>query len=361
VKIAVTGSQGFIAWHTRCAARARWGGDLIAVDEAAFNDPEQMAQTLAQADAVIHLAGVNRASSDAEVAEVNPWLARQLAAALRERPIPVVYGNSIHSDGDTVFGVAKREAAQILVDSGAPVVNVVLPNIFGEHGQPHYNSVVATFSHLIARGEQPNLVDDKQLPLLHVQRAASLLLDQALEPTVGRVDVAGRLTWVSDVLARLQTMANAYRTGVLPDLSDPFTRDLFNTYRSYTFPDQFPIHPPVNSDPRGGLVEAVKAHGGQTQVFYSSTNPGYTRGQHYHLHKVERFLVLAGEATIRLRKLFSSDVVEFPVSGDRPAIIDMPTMWVHSITNTGSRDVTTLFYADELFDPARPDTYPEEV
>ncbi len=360
MKIAVTGPDGFIAWHTRCAARARWGGDLVGLGPAEFADVEVLQARLADVDAVIHLAGVNRASDDAQIAEVNPWLARQLVSALAGRDVPVVYGNSIHSMGDSVFGIAKREAAEIL-SANLPTVDVVLPNIFGEQGQPHYNSVVATFSHLIARGEQPTLVDDKQLPLLHVQQAAALLLDHAVAPEPGRIEVPGRLTWVSEVLERLQTIAADYRTGLLPDLSDPFTRDLFNTYRGYTFPEQFPIFPQVNSDPRGGLVEAVKASGGQSQVFYSSTNPGFTRGQHYHLRKVERFLVVAGQAQIRLRKLFSDEVVAFDVTGERPAIIDMPTMWVHSITNTGSGELTTLFYADELYDPERPDTYPEEV
>ena len=133
--------------------------------------------------------------------------------------------------------------------SGAPVVDVVMPNIFGEHGVPHYNSVVATFSHLIARGETPTLVDDKELPLVHVQRVADVLLDQALAPTSGSLPVEGtpaagqRRRWRGCRRSRPTTAP-----GVLPDLADPFTRDLFNTYRAATFPEQWPIHPPVNSD-----------------------------------------------------------------------------------------------------------------
>lgn len=366
MKVAVTGPDGFIAWHTRAAARARSGADLIGIDRADFDDPALMAQKLAQADAVIHLAGVNRAADDV-IARSNPWLAEQLVEGLRlaGSTIPVIHGNSIHANGDSVFGVSKRAAAEIFdrwgQRSGAPVVDVVLPNIFGEYGRPRYNSVVATFSHMLARGEEPSLVDDKQLPLLHVQRAAEILLDQAAGPTPGRLDVQGRLTWVSDVLERLRVMASDYTTGILPDLSDPFTRDLFNTYRGYTFPDLFPILTPLHADERGALAEAVKAHGGPSQVFYSTTRPGFTRGQHFHLRKVERFLVVSGQGRIDLRKLFSDEVVSFDVDGQRPAIVDMPTMWVHSITNVGTQDLTTLFYADEIYDPERPDTYPEEV
>ena len=170
-----------------------------------------------------------------------------------------------------------------------------------------------------------------------------------------------RRRWCSAVWLACPGYSCRLRDGILPDLSDPFTKSLFNTYRAATFPGLFPIHPPRHSDPRGALVEAVKAGGGQTQAFYSTTRPGFTRGQHYHRHKVERFLVLSGEAEIRLRKLFSDEVVTFPVSGDVPAMIDMPTSWVHSITNTGAQDLVTLFYADEIFDPADPDTFPEEV
>ncbi|MGV1004081.1 MAG: NAD-dependent epimerase/dehydratase family protein [Candidatus Nanopelagicales bacterium] len=366
-RIAVTGAAGFIGWHVRCAIRSRWGGDAIALDIAEFADPELLARELAQADAVIHLAGVNRAPSDDEVAAANPALAQQLVTALEAagRVIPVIYGNSIHSLGDSVFGRAKRAAAGILFAwgerVGAPVVDVVMPNIFGEHGRPNYNSVVATFVHTIAAGGQPRVVDDKELPLIHVQRIAALLIDQAVNPTPGALSVAATAATVSQVAAELSAMAADYRTGILPDLDDPFTRELFNTYRAATFPHSWPIHPAPSSDPRGVLFEAVKARGGQAQVFYSATNPGFTRGQHYHLGKVERFLVLRGQAEIRLRRLFTDEVVTFPVSGDRPAIIDMPTMWAHSITNTGADELITLFYADELFDPARPDTYPEEV
>ena len=105
----------------------------------------------------------------------------------------------------------------------------------------------------------------------------------------------------------------------------------------------------------------MKGLGGQSQVFYSTTNPGFTRGQHWHRHKVERFLVLSGSGEIRLRKLLTDELVSFAVSGHRPAIVDMPTFWVHSITNTGTDPLVTLFFADEVYDPANPDTIPEDV
>jgi UDP-2-acetamido-2,6-beta-L-arabino-hexul-4-ose reductase len=366
-RIAVTGPDGFVAWHVRCAARARWGGDLVGIGQDEFAAPGTLDAALAGVDAVIHLAGVNRAADPAEIERTNPWLAAQLVASLRrvDRAVPVVYGNSIHALGDTVFGVSKRRAAEILGtwgdEVGVPVVDVLMPNLFGEHGLPNYNSVVATFCHALAAGGQPAVVDDKELPLLHVGTAADRLLDLARSPEPGQVVLQGRSTWVSELAGQLCAIAADYRTGRLPDLSDPFTKALFNTYRSATFPAHFPIHPTPADDPRGRLVEAVKGLGGQAQVFYSTTNPGFTRGQHWHRHKVERFLVLSGSGEIRLRKLFTDEVVAFPVSGDVPAIVDMPTGWVHAISNTGTDDLVTLFFADEVYDPANPDTIPEDV
>ena len=367
MRVAVTGPDGFIAWHTRAMIHSESGGDAIHIGRSAFADSAAMDAALADADAVIHLAGVNRASTDTEIAEVNPRLAQKLVDGLRraDRQIPVVYGNSIHSDGDTVFGEAKRQAAHILTEfgnaTGTPIVDVVLPNIFGEHGRPFYNSVVATFCHQLALGETPEIQVDRELPLLHVQRAARELLAATQVGQSKQIRPEGTVRSVTGLLSELVPMRDAYRTGDLPDLSEPFTRDLFNTYRAYTFPGSWPIFTPVRADQRGDLYEAVKASGGETQVFFSTTRPGFTRGQHFHLHKVERFIVLRGEGVIRLRKLFTDEIVEFPVSGDRPAILDMPTMWVHSITNTGDEDLVTLFYADEVFDPANPDTFPEDV
>ena len=366
-RIAITGPDGFVAWHVRCAARARWGGDLVGLGIDEFADPAILDAGLADVDAVIHLAGVNRDPDPREIERTNPWLAEQLVASLRRlgKVVPIVYGNSIHSRGDSVFGVSKRRAAEILTawgaETGAPVADVLMPNLFGEHGVPNYNSVVATFCHAIARGQTPSVVDDKELPLHYVGDAADRLLDLVVTPAAGQVELEGRQTWVSDLATRLTTIAADYESGRLPDLSEPFTKQLFNTYRAATFPEHFPIRPQPAEDPRGRLVEAVKGLGGQVQVFYSSTNPGFTRGQHWHRHKVERFLVLSGTGLIRLRKLFTSEVVEFPVTGEHPGIVDMPTFWAHSITNVGSEPLVTLFFADELFDPANPDTIPEEV
>lgn len=364
VNIAVTGPNGFLAWHLRCAVRALHDCDVTLIGRPEFEDRERMAKALEGVDAVIHLAGLNRGASDDEIERVNVELAETLARSIAEsgRGIPVVFANSVHVDGDSAFGRSKAQAAEVLrQQTGGPVADVILPNIFGEHGRPDYNSFVATFCSVIANGQTPHIVEDRDINLLHAQDAAESLLSLAVSASEGETRIDGTATTVRSVLTQLEAIADGYRTGQLPDLGDKFTQDLFNTYRSFTFPDQFPVYPDAMSDPRGRLVEGVRAFGGQAQVFFSSTKPGQTRGEHFHLRKVERFIVLQGTADIQLRRLFTDEVVTFRVSGLKPAIIDMPTMWAHSITNVGDQDLLTLFYADQVFNPQSPDTYREQV
>jgi UDP-2-acetamido-2,6-beta-L-arabino-hexul-4-ose reductase len=362
VKVAITGPDGFLAWHVRCALSARQPNDVVKIGRAEFENADLMDLALSDVDSVIHLAGVNR-GTDEDIIKTNPLLAQRLVEGLIRsgRSIAVVHGNSIHSSGDSVFGKSKARVMEIFRDheqaGGGPFVDVILPNIFGEHGRPFYNSVVANFCHQLAVGEIPVIDVDRQLNLVHAQTAAAILLDAAFDPVKPEIFLDGKVLFVSEVLAELRAISERYTDGRLPDLSDSFTRDLFNTYRSYTFPAMWPILPTKHSDARGELVEAVRGAGGETQVFFSSTKPGFTRGDHFHLRKVERFLVLQGQASIKLRRLFTSEVIDFPVSGETPAILDMPTLWTHSITNTGDQDLLTLFYADDEYNPADPDTY----
>jgi UDP-2-acetamido-2,6-beta-L-arabino-hexul-4-ose reductase len=366
VRLAVTGSQGFLGWHLRCAAKAQ-GDEVVAIDRAVLADPARVEDAVREVDAVLHLAGVNRDEPDA-LRDVNLLLAKDLTAAMDRaevRPV-VVYANSIQSGNGTPFGDGKQAAAEHFArwgqTAGATVSDVLLPNLFGEHGRPHYNSVVATFCHQLATGGEPVIDTDRELPLLHAQDAVDVLLDLAATATASAaIRPAGTVLTVSAVLEVLTEFRDAYATGDIPDIADPLRTALFNTYRSFTFPALFPIHPTLREDARGRLFEAVRAGGGQAHVFVSTSRPGAVRGEHFHRRKVERFLVLRGTAEIALRRLFDDEIVRFEVSGDDPAVVDMPTMWAHSITNTGDDELMTMFWANEILDPQRPDTYPEPV
>lgn len=362
MRIAITGAHGFLGWHLSCRLLATRGIEAVRLGRTELADPALLAGALADVDVVVHVAGVNRADTDDEVEERNPWLAERLDTALGYRPVHLVYANSVQRDLDNAYGRGKRRAAEILRRRAGTMTDVLLPNLFGEHGRPAYNSFVATFAHQVAHGHGPTVSGDREIDLLHAQDAAEALLQAAESSTDDEVRPAGEPHDISEVASLLAAFHEIYATrGEIPDLTRAFARDLFNTYRACLFPHGYPLHPGTHADTRGELVETVRSHGGTGQSFVSSTVPGAVRGDHYHLRKVERFMVVRGEAEIALRRLFHDEVVRFRVSGDKPGFVDMPTMWSHHIRNVGGDDAITVFWADQLLDPEAPDQFPLAV
>lgn len=361
--IAVTGARGFLGWHLRAALQE--SGTPVAI--VPVGDAFDLAQATASVDGrdrAIHIAGVNR-GTDEEVTAGNVGFAEQIASALRAAPTPppvVVYANSTQSTNGSVYGESKARGAEILAaaasDVGAEFLDVRLPNLFGEHGRPFYNAVTATFSHLVASGRSPQVENDKELTLLHAQNAADVLTGAA---PLSALDGLQETETVSGLLARLSGYAQVYSRGEIPNVAGDFDRDLFNTYRSYTFPEQSPIDLARHADPRGSFFEIIRSHGGPGQSSFSTTVRDITRGDHYHRRKIERFTVLQGRARISLRRLYSEEVVSFDVSGDAPGAVDMPTMWAHNITNIGDEVLYTSFWTNDIFDPQNPDTIAEVV
>jgi UDP-2-acetamido-2,6-beta-L-arabino-hexul-4-ose reductase len=363
--IAVTGIEGFLGWHTRVHFHARPEWEVLGITRSDFNDPGRLAEAVRHADVVLHLAGMNR-GADEEIERTNVALTSEMMAACdraRVRP-QMILANSTHCDRPTAYGRSKRRSADLLTHwaskHGAIFTNMVIPNVFGEGGRPFYNSVVATFCHQLASGEEPKILQDGHLELVHAQAVIGGVESAIEQRVAGDVPLSGFSLTVAECLKKLMDFDRCYRGNLIPLLTAGIDLDLFNTYRSFLYPRHYPVRLPLHCDVRGDLFEAVKSLNGG-QCFISTTRPGVTRGHHYHAKKVERFLVLSGQAVIRIRKLFTKEVIEFKVSGSEPQYVDMPTFCTHSITNTGAGDLTTLFWAHELFDPQRPDTIREPV
>lgn len=362
MKVVVTGAQGFLGWHTRVRLRALTDHEVVMAHRDNWDDLESI---VAGADAVVHIAGVNRAATEAEVSEGNIELATDLITAVRSAGSTprIVFANSIQAGNGSPYGNGKERASKLLSNFAKEIrvrfVDVHLPNLFGEHGRPDYNSFVATFVQAVITGNMPDIVD-REVNVLHVQHAAEALIE-ALTSHEERLQPQGTRTSVQEVYDILAAQKATYATGDVPPLGSDLELDLFNTLRASLFPAAYPIPLTVNSDARGDLVETVRTHSSQGQTFVSTTVPGATRGDHFHLRKVERFVVLSGKASISLRRLLTDEVLTFEVDGASPAIVDMPTMWLHNITNIGDSDVITLFWSNELFNPEWPDTYWEKV
>lgn len=371
MRIVVTGAAGLLGWHAavrlharNCAARFQGAPapfDLVRLDHAAFADPAQLRGAVTGAGAVLHFAGVNRGLKDA-VECANPAIAEALVAACREAgTVPhIVYANSTHAAADTPYGRGKQRAGEILARSPGRYTNLILPHVFGEGARPNYNNVTATFIDRIIRGEAPPVDRDGVVQLFHAGVAAETAIEAALFGRTGDHVPEPRRMTVSDLRDKLTAFHAGYVANIYPDLADPFDLALFNSYRVALYPTGFPRSLTLKTDQRGTLFEAVKGGGGG-QTFLSWTEPGIARGDHFHLGKVERFLVLEGEAIIRIRRALGGPIWAYRVDGHAPAVIDMPTMHTHSIENIGSGRLLTLFWTHDLFNPAAPDTYADPV
>lgn len=371
MKIVITGAGGLIGWHAlarlhaaNCAARFQGESapyEIVPLDHAAFDDDTILQSALTGTAGVLHFAGVNL-GPDEDVEAANPMIARRLLEAARAAGSAphIVYANSTHAVSDTPYGRSKRIAAKVLASRPGAFTDLILPHIFGEGARPFYNNVTATLIAQILAGETPSINADGRVRLLHAGAAAEVAIDALQAGATGRIEPESRTVTVPELFEVLKRFHDLYRSNIYPDLSDEFDRDLFNTYRAATYPDGWPQTLRMNTDMRGTLFEAVKGGGGG-QTFLSTTKPGLTRGDHFHLSKVERFLVVHGEATIRIRKVLTDEVWEYRVSGASPAPVDMPTMHTHSIENTGNSDLLTLFWTHDLFDPANPDTFADKV
>lgn len=372
MKIAVTGSKGLLGWHTsahlhaeNCAAQ--FGGEkcpfeIVQIDHPLFQNSEELRKALHKVDAVIHYAGVNR-EEDEVVEAANPSIATQLVDAIRDVGVTpaIVYANSTHAvTPDTAYGRSKKRAGEILAEATDKFTNLVLPHIFGECARPYYNNVTATLIDKIYKSEEAEINPCGQVSLLHAGAVADIAVDCLVNGFSGTLEPESCEMSVTALYQKLEKFHELYCENIFPDVSNPFDLQLFNAYRSAGYPSTYPRRLKLNKDSRGVLFETAKG-GNMSQTFMSTTVPGVTRGDHFHIGKIERFLVTHGEAIIRLRKVLTDELVEFRVSGEEPVAIDMIPLHTHSIENVGEGNLQTFFWTHEMFDVSKPDTYADPV
>lgn len=366
--VLVTGAHGFIGRNLVLALGRNPGVETISVD---IETPQaDLIRGLDVCDVVFHLAGTNRPTreEDYEIGNVGS-LADVLTALDRKRRHPlIVLSSSIQALLDNSYGRSKHRAEELLFDfcrrTGTPARVFRLPGVFGKWCRPNYNSVVATFCHNISR-DIPIQVSDpaKEIELVHVDEVVASFINLLGKQHEGAsfAEAAPVFRVSLGVLAeKLYEFKRNRESAGATDLSDPFLKKLYGTYMSYLPPDGFAYGLEQKKDSRGFLAEILKANA-YGQFFVSLTRPGIARGNHYHDTKVEKFLVLEGDALIRFRNMATGEKIEYRVNGRELRMIDVPPGWTHSIQNLGDYDMIVLFWANEVFDPDRPDTYPAEV
>lgn len=341
--------------------------------------PETLADCCKKTDLVVHLAGVNRPKDPEEFAAGNTDFTRTLLETLRKsgNRCPVLLASSIQASltgrfAGSPYGQSKKAAEELLLaygeETGAAGMIYRLPNLFGKWCRPNYNSVVATFCHNISR-ELPITVSDPavELELVYIDDLIDEILDameghpHRSEGAYCRVPVSHRVT-LGEIVRLLRSFHDQPRTLLLPEIPEgSFEKKLYSTYLSYLPPEKIAFPLKMNVDERGSFTELLKtASCGQVSVNVSK--PGITKGQHWHNSKWEFFMVVAGHGLIQERRIGSDEKIEFEVSGDQIQAVHMLPGYTHNIINLSETEsLVTVMWANELFDPSRPDTYFEEV
>jgi UDP-2-acetamido-2,6-beta-L-arabino-hexul-4-ose reductase len=315
IKVGITGQAGFVGTHLyNTLGLYPDKFERIPFEDAFFQDAIKLENFVQSCDAIVPLAAMNRHNDPEVLYQTNIGLVKQLIAVCEETSSTphILFSSSTQEERDNLYGKSKKEGRELLEQwaekNNAQFTGFVIPNVFGPFGNPYYNSVVATFCHQLTHNETPKIEVDGEIKLIYVAELVQYFIDkiQFHSVTLRKNTVKHCETFliphtsqikVSALLQKLtEYKENYFEKGIVPNLDDPFERNLFNTFLCYidhsTF---FPFYLKLNTDDRGSFVETVKLNSGG-QVSFSTTVPGITRGNHFHTRKAERFAVIKGKA-----------------------------------------------------------------
>ena len=366
MRVLITGADGFIGSNLQ--AFLKTSSNSYEIDKYTLdNTEEELAEKISKADFIVHLAGVNRPQTPDEFYSGNSDLTKTIVDILVKNKLstPLIFSSSIQAELDNDYGKSKRLAEDYIFDNYKYGIVFRLHNVFGKGCRPNYNSVVATFCNNIAHDQDITISDPKkQLELIYIDDICKTFIS-IIE---GHTKPSEKYNYVSPTYKiTLQGLADTIKrfkedlcSVDVPKTGDDFTKKLFSTYISYNGINQLTYEAFKNTDDRGSFTELLHtSESGQFSV--SISKPGITRGNHYHHTKVEKFIVLFGEADLRLRKINEDKIHTIHLSGDTATIVTIPVGYTHNITNTGKTEMVLGIWCNELFDKNNPDTYYMEV
>ena len=371
--ILITGAGGFVGKNLVATLRTAGYTDLMLFEK--DDTPETLADYCRRAAFVVHLAGINRPTDPSEFYTGNAGLTDTLLADLEAagNTAPVLVTSSTQAELDNDYGKSKRQAEEAIFAhrrrTGAAVYVFRMPGVFGKWCRPNYNSVVATFCHNVAHGLPIQVRDPAfSLPLVYIDDVVACIL-AAFDGQVMMDRSATPICHMHPIhevtLGRLAELIQGFAAGrtslAVPDLAPgSFEKKLYSTYLSYLPSDQFSYPLEMHTDNRGSFTEFLRSPE-RGQVSINISHPGIVKGNHWHHTKNEKFLVVKGEGVIRFRNIFSKEVIEYHVSGDKLEVVDIPCGYTHNMENVGTEDMVTVMWANEAFDPDHPDTFFEPV
>ena len=369
MKILITGAKGFVGKNLIAELRNQGFTDLLEFD--VDTEPTQLEEYASKCEFIFHLAGVNRPENPSEFMTGNFGFTSQLLDALRKNhnKAPILISSSIQAALDNPYGVSKRAGEDLLFayskETGSPVFVYRLPNVFGKWCRPNYNSAVATFCNNIANDLPIHLNDPNAIMnLVYVDDVVASFIAKLKNGSAINIDFE-QVTPVYEIkLGKIVNLLNSFKDSrdslQLPDMGHAFAKKLYSTYLSYLPEDKFSYLLKMNVDNRGSFTEFLKtAERGQVSINISK--PHITKGNHWHHTKNEKFLVVSGTGIIRFRKIDSTQIIEYYVSGEKLEVVDIPVGYTHNIENIGESDMVTVMWVNEVFDKEKPDTYFLEV
>ena len=365
-KIGITGVNGFVGKHLCNTLLMNKDISLVPFQRNFFEDESKMDDFVKNCDVIVHLAGLNRSNDEEDIFNINISLTKTLILSLnRTKSKPhIIFASSTQEYMNNIYGKSKKKARLNLKDwsllNNSIFTGLIIPNVFGSFGAPFYNSFISTFSHQLVNNEIPLIINDSEVNLIYIDELISDIIDIINNPISNDFHQIRHTNSkrVSEVLELLKSFKNEYLDkGQLPKVEiNSFELNLFNTFRSHIPKTFFPINFTKHTDDRGSFVEIMRA-GASGQSSYSTTLPGITRGDHFHTRKIERFAVISGKASIKLRKVNSDEIIEYILDGESPAYVDIPVWYTHNITNIGNSELITLFWINEPYNEEDSDTY----
>jgi UDP-2-acetamido-2,6-beta-L-arabino-hexul-4-ose reductase len=364
MNILVTGSSGFMGKNLVARLNATQIGSVMPFD---INDTEQtLAEYISKADVVFHLAGVNRPKEASEFHVGNTALTETLVRLMVEQnsKAPIIFTSSSQVSNGSEYAVSKEKAENTLLEFSEKTGNEVFifrfPGTFGKWSRPNYNTVVATFCYNISRGLNIEMRNPShELQLCYIDDVVDMLISTAIERKQAEMEPIYKIT-LGELAEKIKHFAAVEHKLEVSDMSDELTKKLYATYLSFLPEDSLSYDLLTHKDDRGSFTEFLHLpyHG---QVSINVTKPGITKGEHWHDTKSEKFLVVTGCATTRLRKIGTTEIIERDVSSDKMEVLNIPPGYTHNFTNTGDVDLVTMIWVNEVFDKNRPDTYFEKV
>jgi len=363
MKILVTGAKGFIGKHM-CKALKEAGHEVFEYD--LDNKEDELTSYIKDAEFVVHLAGINRPLSVEEFYNGNTNFTKKLLDFLGifKKKVPIIMSSSTQAALENDYGKSKKMAEDLLLNSGLPVYVFRLANVFGKWCKPNYNSAAATFMYNIAHDLPIEIRDPNYV--VHYNYVDDIV-DTFKECIKGNIKPSKEILSVSPIhdcsLGNLASLLRGFKKSVeseehLPTLHSPFEVKLFISFLDYLKDDSYSYN--FVEDQRGSFEEIYKNEK-YGQISVNSAFPGITKGGHYHTYKNEIFMTVIGDCVTRLRKIGSTEIVEYRQEGSKSVKVNITPYHTHDITNIGKVNSATLMWISEVYSDKTPDTFREDV